>query len=105
MTHTHTDWWGWGVGGTGATGVKKEAPSGPGESSNRRQLKRGKCERLRLIYATFHPTIKIMDDGIDSVWGGGRGHDWLLRVGEERIRLIIIRRRSQEAACWARTCG
>lgn len=47
-----------------------------------------------------------MDDGIDSVWGGGvRGHDWPLRVGEERIRLIIIRRRSQEAVCWARTCG
>lgn len=29
--------------------------------------------------------------------GGGRGHDWPLRVGEERMRLIIIRRRSQEA--------
>ena len=44
-----------------------ERPIGQGESSNRRKLKTGKCEGLWLIYATFHPTIKIMDGGIDSV--------------------------------------
>lgn len=89
-------------GGTGGTGGKK-APVGSGESSNGRQRKRGKCERLRLIYATFHPTIKIMDDGIDSV--GDMAMTGLSGWEKKRIQLVIIPRRSQEAVCWLHTCG
>lgn len=44
----------------------KRKPSTAQESAacNWRLLRRAMCERL-LIYAVFHPTIKIMDDDID----------------------------------------
>lgn len=56
------------MGGLGRLGALEwKSPIGPEESSTGRQLRRGKCEGLQLIYAWFHPTIKIMEDGIDSV--------------------------------------
>lgn len=92
------------VGGLGGlVGLGWRKPHRPKREQQSEAARRRKCEGLRLIYATFHPTIKIMDDVIDSV--GGRGHDWTLRLGEKRIQLIIIPRRSQEAVCWPRTCG
>lgn len=38
-----------------------------------------------LIYAAFHPTIKIMDDDIDLAWDVATTGLWALRLVEKRV--------------------
>lgn len=50
-----------------------------------------------LIYAVFHPTIKIMDDDIDLAGAVAMTGLRAFRLEEKRISLIIILRHREEA--------